>query len=214
MSIFADVVDAVGQFFKSVWDAITGLFSSDPPEHAVQPCPLSHPMTPAKAQEYFDKFKKQQDEIPFDYPVDCCYSRAEAMDDQIAADGYSVGKVWNYASGYPQPTLTYYSDKVPGGQGHWVYHVAPIVPVQQPDGTVQMMVIDPSTESGPVSIEQWKRDQHDPGARTVTTDAGPYYLSPAGKPSPETAKDNVNLTLARHRASREALRASMARPTP
>jgi hypothetical protein len=214
LSIFADVVTAIGQFFKAVWDAITGLFSSDPPDHVVQPCPMSHPMTPAKAQEYFDKFKSQQDQIPFDYPVDCCYTRAEVMADQIAADGYSVGKVWNYASGYPNATLTYDSDKVPGGQGHWVYHVAPIVPVQQPDGSVQMMVIDPSTQSGPVPIDQWKRDQHDPGARTVTTDATPYYLSPDGVPHPETPSSRVDVVLARHRASREALNASMARPLP
>jgi hypothetical protein len=213
MSIFADVVDAIGRFFEAVWDGITSLFSSNPPGHLVQPCPLSHPMAPAKAQEYFDRFKSQ-DRIPFDYPVDCCYSRAEAMADQIAADGYSVGKVWNYASGYPRPTLTYYSDKVPTGEGHWVYHVAPIVPVQQPDGSVQMMVIDPSTQSGPVTIEQWKRDQHDPGARTVTTDASPYYLSPDGRPWPQTPQTDVDVTLAKHRASREALRAAMAGPHP
>ena len=131
------------------------------------------------------------------------------MDDQIAADGYSCGKVWNYASGHPNATLTYYSDKVPGGAGHWVYHVAPIVPVTQPDGSVQMMVIDPSTESGPVTIDKWKADQHDPGALTVQTDASPYYFSPDGKSYGQTPDDNVNDTLAKHRASRDILKASM-----
>jgi hypothetical protein len=213
MSIFGDVADAIGQFFTAIWHAITSVFSSDPPADVVQPCPLSNPMTPDKAQEYYDRFKNQQDQIPFDYPVDCCNTRAQAMDEQIAADGYSAGKIWNYASGYPRATLTYYSDKVPGGEGHWVYHVAPLVPVTQPDGTIEMMVIDPSTEPGPVSIEQWKRDQHDPGARTVTTDARPYYLAPDGKTFPQTPESNVNLTLARHRVSREALRTRMA-PIP
>jgi hypothetical protein len=120
--------------------------------------------------------------------------------------------VWNYASGYPQPTLTYYSDKVPGGVGHWVYHVAPLVPVTQPDGSVQMMVIDPSTESGPVTIDKWKADQHDPGSRIVQSDASPYYLAPDGKSFPETPADNTPTTLAKHRASRDTLKASMAPP--
>jgi hypothetical protein len=125
--------------------------------------------------------------------TDSCYTRAPTMDDQIAADGYSCGKVWNYASGHPDATLTYYNDKVPGGAGHWVYHVAPIGPVTQPDGSVQqMMVIDPSTESGPVTVDKWKADQHDPGARTVQTDASLYYLAPDGKSYGQTPDDNVN----------------------
>jgi hypothetical protein len=212
VNIFADAIDAIGRFFSNVWHAITDLFSSSPPAQTIKPCPLSHPMSPEKAQEYFDKFKNDPN-IPFDYPIDCCYTRAETMTDQIAADGYSCGKVWNYGSGFPNASLTYFSDKVPGGVGHWRYHVAPIVPVTQPDGSVKMMVIDPSTQSGPVTIEKWRADQHDPGAPPpVETDSGPYYLAPDGKVLPETAEDNVALTLAKHRARRDMLKASMTPP--
>ncbi len=204
------IAGAIGEWLTAVGHSISDLFSSEPPEQAIQQCPASGAMSPEKAQEYFDRFKNQPD-IPFDYPVDCCYTRAQRMVDQISAAGSPCGKVWNYASGHPKPTLTYYSDKVPGGKGHWVYHVAPTVPVTQANGSVRNMVIDPSTQTGPVTIEKWKADQNDPGARTVESDASPYYLSPDGKSLPRPSNDEINDTLAGHRADRAKLRAYMGR---
>ncbi|MCX7113398.1 MAG: protein-glutamine glutaminase family protein [Proteobacteria bacterium] len=50
----------------------------------------------------------------------------------------------------------------PDGKVEWYgYHVAPTVPVQKADGSVQDMVIDPSMFDHPVTVDEWRDAQHD-----------------------------------------------------
>ena len=43
------------------------------------------------------------------------------------------------------------------------------------------MVLDPSIASGPVTPQQWKDMQSQPGSQLVLTDATPYYRAPDGR---------------------------------
>jgi hypothetical protein len=79
-----------------------------------------------------------------------------------------IGKVWNEAG----PGLfTHLEVETPydyndNGSVSWGWHVAPYVMVEQADGSLMSMVIDPSLFSGPVSVDAWTAIQHDPTART------------------------------------------------
>jgi hypothetical protein len=184
-------------------------FSACPVGSPSSTCPLKDKaLSPERAQQWFDHFNNDRSNIPFNYPVDCCYTRAREMDKEMAAAGVPCGKVWNYAS--PGNALTVPTKNVPAsppynGQVKWGYHVAPIVPVTQPDGSVQYMVIDPSMESGPVSIDKWKADQNDPNSTSATTGPDPYYRDPSGKVMPDPGDASVKKTLDDHRAAKAAL---------
>jgi hypothetical protein len=212
MSFLGDVVSAIGNFLEGVWHAIEGLFSDDPPAKTTQSCPLlggGNALTPDQAQQWFDHFKNDRPDIPFNYPVDCCYTRAREMANEMSACGVPVQKVWNYAG--PGEALRVPTTNVPpnpdGSEGAvtWVYHVAPVVPVRQPDGSIQNMVIDPSMESGPVSIDKWKADQNDPGSTSALTSSDPYYRDPAGRTTPDPGDAASAQQLAKHQAARERL---------
>jgi hypothetical protein len=170
-------------------------------------CPLKQKaLTPQEAQQWFDHFKNDRSDIPFDYPVDCCYTRARAMANELQKKGVPVGKVWNYAHNFPNSGLSVATKNVPDGQVKWRYHVAPIVPVSQPDGTTQNMVIDPSMEAGPVTADKWKSDQNDPQSKLVQTSAEPYYRDPDGTVLRDPGDAEVDQTLAEHRAARAKLK--------
>jgi hypothetical protein len=211
VSIFGDVIDAIGSFLEKVWHAIENLFSDSSPSSPTQTCPLqggNTPLTPDQAHQWFDHFRNDT-AIPFNYPVDCCYTRARQMANEMAACGVPVGKVWNYAG--PGQVLRVPTTNVPpnpdGSEGAvtWGYHVAPVVPVQQPDGSVQNMVIDPSMESGPVTIDKWKADQNDPGSTSAVTSKDPYYRDPQGRELPDPGDQAAEHQLDIHRADRAAL---------
>ena len=205
----SDLADSILDALKSAWDAVTSLFTSKPVGSPAASCPLKGKvLTPEQAQQWFDHFKDKRPDIPFNYPVDCCYTRAREMDKEMQAAGVPCGKVWNYAS--PGNALTVPTKNVPAsppynGQVKWGYHVAPIVPVTQPDGSVQNMVIDPSMESGPVSVDKWKADQNDPNSTSATTGPDPYYRDPSGKEMPDPGDASVKQTLDDHRAAKAAL---------
>ncbi len=210
MNFVTDAVEAVGQFLADVWHAIENFFSPDPPPCAVKPCPLNaDALTPEQAQQWFDHLKNDRPDIPFNYPVDCCYTRAREMAKELKGAGVPVGKAWNYAQ--PPTSLHVPTPNVPpnpdGSEGavDWVYHVAPIVPVRQPDGSIQQMVIDPSMESGPVPLSKWQADQNNPNSVLTTTDSDPYYRSPDGKIAPDPGDAAAKATLQDHANAREKL---------
>jgi Glutaminase len=141
------------------------------------------PLTAAQANDLFREMAAQQSAIPFDYPDDCCYSRAHEMCRQLRARGIPCGKVWNYGSGgHEHPSLHATTTNHPSGSVTWWYHVAPTVPVQGSDGVVRDMVIDPSLFDHPVTVEEWVRRQQDPQSRTEQTDASPYFRGQGGNP--------------------------------
>ena len=81
--------------FQDQQDAIKRTFSPAPAASPVVSCPKGA-LTEQQAQARFDKFKCRED-IPWNYPNDCCYNRAHVMAAELHDEGVDVGKVWNYA---------------------------------------------------------------------------------------------------------------------
>jgi uncharacterized Zn-binding protein involved in type VI secretion len=135
------------------------------------------PVSPEKANALFREMASKADSIPFDYPTDCCYSRAHTMCHDMQSEGVACGKVWNYQNPGPPggPALRVKTPNSSTGGVAWGYHVAPIVNVQGSDGAVRPMVIDPSMFDHPVSVDEWKAAQNAPNSVTQYTDSAPYY---------------------------------------
>jgi hypothetical protein len=100
-----------------------------------------------------------QSPVPFHYPVDGCYARAQMMASVLTRAGFASERVFATSSvpGSPLEIPNQYSEDQPGGAPpvtRWFYHVAPIIQVRTAGG-IQQHVIDPSTQGGPVPIETW-----------------------------------------------------------
>lgn len=187
-------------FFADLWDDIKSLFSSEPAASPVAKCNCGA-LTPAQAQAWFDHFKSRTD-IPWNYPNDCCYNRAEVMDRELTTAGVDAGKVWNYAPDDNHP-LQVPTPNDPQGFVQWGYHVAPTVPVVV-NGVTTPMVIDPSIAPGPVTPQQWKDMQSQPTSSLVLTDAKPYYRAPDGAVAATPSDAAIARTFDMHRARRAA----------
>ena len=135
-------------------------------------------VTPQQAQDIFKNMANQND-IAFNYPNDGCYARAYEMNQRIQQQyGVTPSKVWAFGK---------LSVDTPGpyGQVNWGYHVASAIPVSQPDGSTQMMVIDPSIGTQPVTPAQWAATMHTTAANTQITAPGSPPINPAtGQPAP------------------------------
>lgn len=188
--------------FQDQQEAIKRTFSSAPAASPVISCPQGA-LTQRQAQERFEKFKCRED-IPWDYPQDCCYNRAHVMAQELRAEGVDVGKVWNYA---PSPSaghaLRVSTPNDPSGYVEWSYHVAPTVPVMDPQGGICRMVFDPSITDAPITPEQWKALQGQPLSELVPTSAAPYYRAPSGRVVPAPAADEVKRIFDDHRSRRD-----------
>lgn len=165
----------------------------------VQPCSGAL-MTEGGAADWMKQFKAKRKDIPFDWPRDCCYTRAREMANELKAGGCSAGKVWNYA---PRgEALRAQTLNVKEGYVEWGYHVAPTVPIQRRDGSVADMVLDPSLTDHPLTPQEWKALQGNPRSMIVSSDASPYYRSPNGAILTDPGDADVRNTLADHRANR------------
>jgi len=70
---------------------------------------------------------------------------------------------------------------------------------------MQQMVIDPSMEDGPVTVEKWKADQNDPNSNIAESSSAPYYRAPDGKVDNDPGDAAAAQTLADHRRERDKL---------
>jgi uncharacterized Zn-binding protein involved in type VI secretion len=131
----------------------------------------------AEAQLVFDLIASQGD-IAFKYPADGCYARAHIMVQRMVTMGLTPGKVWSFSADKVNDPLWVATPNDPSGTVSWSYHVAPTLPVGQPDGTVSNMVVDPSMFDHPVPVEKWQNAQHDHPV-TATTKPGE---APPGRP--------------------------------
>ena len=130
------------------------------PGSATTACPGT-PLSEAQAQQLFRELAAQP-QIPFDYPDDCCYSRAHEMCRIMRERGIPCRKVWNYAHDFPNgAALRADTPNHPSGHVNWRYHVAPVVPVQGNDGVVRDMVMDPSLSDRPLTVDEWVARQQD-----------------------------------------------------
>ena len=123
-------------------------------------------VSPAQAQRIytvmagltFTNTRGQQVGVPYHYPVDGCYARAQMMSQVLTAAGFANERVFATSTmpgGLQIPNQ--FSEDQPGGRPpvtSWFYHVAPIINMRGPAGVTQV-VIDPSTQPGPVPIDAW-----------------------------------------------------------
>jgi hypothetical protein len=172
------------------------------------PCSAANltPISQSQADAEFKKLAATADSIPFDYPYDCCYSRAHEMCRMMEEDGIDCGKVWNYQNPGPPPgpPLSVNTPNHPSGQVTWGYHVAPTVDVRGDDGVVRTMVMDPSMFDHPVTVDEWRAAQHAPDSVTQYTDSSPYYRGIDGAHAdydPDYSKTQVQLII--HESSRD-----------
>ncbi|HEY2237081.1 MAG TPA: protein-glutamine glutaminase family protein [Candidatus Angelobacter sp.] len=106
--------------------------------------------------------------IPFLYPDDGCWARAHEMCRLMIAAGAKPRKVWIDGNLH---TLTRNN---PQCFVNWGWHVAPTICVRYRFFRAQLMVIDPSLFTAPVTEAQWKSVQGDPNATLTNTDASLY----------------------------------------
>jgi len=115
--------------------------------------------------------------IPFLYPDDGCWIRAELMCDLMIKESVTTGsavkvepeKIWIDGQLYGVKTVNH-----PNCAISWGWHVAPTLLVSTPKGS-QRMVLDPSLfPSGPVTPENWKKVQSDPNATLTYTPRTKY----------------------------------------
>ncbi|MEM9500895.1 MAG: protein-glutamine glutaminase family protein [Pseudomonadota bacterium] len=197
-------------WLSDLWDAVTGVFSSSPPQEPTQPCTngnCTDAISPERAQEVFDQLAANSS-IPFDYPPDCCYARATEMVSMMDNMGVQSRKVWTYGTLVPM-TPQNAPVRFPPGNGQqviWRYHVAPTVNVTQPDGSVQPMVMDPSLASGPVTVNEWNQIMSGPGSnlsQTAFTDTDVWYRNQRGRIITEPSNGRQD-AFAGHIATRDA----------
>ena len=170
--------------------------------------------------------------IPFDYPVDCCYTRAHVMARAMRKRGVIAGKVWYFAEDWGKdngsrpltpmradgtPVTFFDADTSTDEPVTWRYHVAPLVDVQQPDGTIVPMVIDPSLADGPVTRETWQALMGSPrGAYEEITNRFPYFRNKKTKSDvlwdPDLSESKEQLKA--HRSDRDAALAAKAARMP
>lgn len=200
----------IGEFFAGVWTRISEKFSPTPPTNTVAVCPVGA-MTQAQANKWFNRFRDDTT-FPWNYPNDCCYTRAEVMAQQLEDEGYKPGKAWNYRP--ESGLLRVNTPNDPKGYVEWRYHVAPTVPVLQSDGSTQLMVFDPSIASGPITPQQWKDLQGRGNSTLVLTDASPYYRAPDGRVDPTPSHKGLMDQFQQHRLDRAENWSESGRPPP
>lgn len=98
--------------------------------------------------------------VTFHYPANACYTRAYFMEQRLTALGYASRKefVISKQPGGITVSSNYSNDtRAPGmpATTNWWYHVAPVISVQQANGTVVQMIMDPSLDNHPITITEW-----------------------------------------------------------
>jgi hypothetical protein len=184
--IAAVAVGAVATYWalRQAKDACDRDFTDKPVGATKQACPVGSraaPLSEAQAQRVFAELAAMK-HIPFDYPDDCCYSRAHEMCRIMQQQGVDCRKVWNYGHGLSskEASLTVETPNHPSGQVRWLYHVAPVVGVRGNEGETKDMVLDPSMFDRPVDVQQWVDKQGDPSSTHEISQSNYYYRAPGG----------------------------------
>lgn len=118
------------------------------------------PVTPQQAQQIFDRLAAMPD-IAFGFSKDGCYARAHLMAMRLIEMGQTPSKAWGFEGDNSRLTVRARD----GTTTNWWYHVAPTLPVQMPDGSIQHMVIDPSMFNGPTTLSRWGEMMNAPQSR-------------------------------------------------
>jgi hypothetical protein len=97
--------------------------------------------------------------VPYHYPLDGCYGRAEMMAQALDRAGYDSEKAFVVSKRLPALNVpSSYAADAPRGSVPsigWQYHIASVIDVTTASGAVVKMVLDPSMFDGPVSVATW-----------------------------------------------------------
>lgn len=96
--------------------------------------------------------------IPYRYPTDGCFARAEIMANMLAASDYQVDKVFAIAAGGLRLNTPHGGDQPGFGERlrvGWWYHVAPIVYIPSGGPKPEPALLDPSVSDVPTTIGEW-----------------------------------------------------------
>ena len=109
----------------------------------------SGPITPITMEDASRLFQEQKNrsDIAWNYQDDGCYARAHLMTRAFDQEGIVADKVWARGDFF-----------IKGNNGNdirWNYHVAPVVYVEQSNGLIERIVIDPSVSDKPLPVDQW-----------------------------------------------------------
>lgn len=161
----------------------TEQFPDCPPESTEEKCRnADKPLSEKEVKTLFAELAAAKT-IPFDYPVDCCYTRAHVMSAMMEAKGIKSEKYWIYMGDTPlaptrdgKPVTFFDPDTGKREPVTWGYHVAPTVKVTRADGSVEDMVIDPSLSDRPLTKKEWRDIQaaEDSHPTTATTESDVY----------------------------------------
>ena len=162
------------------------------PESTTVPCQSAkQTLTELEARRLFNELAANKN-IPFDFPPDCCFSRAHSMCRMIEQKGIACEKIWYFDENFGTPaeqhslkpkkadgTPVAFPDRNGFNQAvTWRYHVAPTVKVVRADGRTEDMVMDPSLSNRPLTKNEWKQVQgNPPGAYEETSDSAAYFSS-------------------------------------
>lgn len=166
-------------------------------------------VSPRRAQQLFDLCSATTCDpltvpppcIPFLYPDDGCWARAHEMCRLMIAAGAKPKKVW--IDGHLH-TLT---KNNPLCYVNWGWHVAPTICVRHRFRHVEIMVIDPSLFTTPVSKATWKGVQGDPNA-TLTDTAATLYWRNVIPTDPNYSDTNYRLQFYRLRLQNRSQQAA------
>lgn len=113
-------------------------------------------LSESEIQQLFQELSSQS-HIPFGYPEDGCYARAQEMSLILDKKGITTGKV------FIEGDLRVDTTNSPKGYVEWWYHVAPIVFVNK-DNKLEPYVLDPSLFDKAVPLTEWTEIQtkHNP----------------------------------------------------
>lgn len=121
-------------------------------------------------------------DIAFRYAPDGCYARAHLMCRQIFEMGIVPKKAWALEDDQMLKV------RRSGQRVDWVFHVAPVIPVEMPEGIVDM-VFDPSLFDGPVTLEKWGKSMR---ADLTQLEIQPVGKPPAGMPGDYTTDEKTS----------------------
>jgi hypothetical protein len=150
-------------------------------------------LTEWEVQEYFNLMKSQS-HIPFSYPEDGCYARAQEMSLLLEQYGVVTGKV------FIEGDLRVETNNSPKGFVEWWYHVAPIVLVDTGE-KVEQYVLDPSLFDRAVPLEVWTNTQtaHNPGQQSEVYITKRFNFTPIDKNEDFVDYDIENLRIGSQR---------------
>ncbi|MGZ3693642.1 MAG: protein-glutamine glutaminase family protein [Bdellovibrionota bacterium] len=102
-----------------------------------------------KAEELFREMAGHK-EIPFGYPQDGCYARAQEMARLLETKGIVTAKIFSQGSLMVKI--------LPAQELEWDWHVAPVLAVKEA-GKIEIYVIDPALFAKPVTVKEWAAAQ-------------------------------------------------------